>query len=64
MGGVAASTPFITGMPYTLFYNNQTVEDGVVGVAIMSNTPNISTFETTRFFPNLKPIGNPMSITR
>ncbi|KAI9597060.1 hypothetical protein BDF19DRAFT_435687 [Syncephalis fuscata] len=63
MGGVAALTPFVTGLSHTLFYNEQVTESGIVGAAITYNSSEDSV-PVTRSFPGLQPLGNPMTITR
>lgn len=60
MGMICSSTPFITGRPFTMFFNDRVYSGGAVGVSI-SGVPH-------RFhvdFPaNLKPITPQVSITR
>ncbi|KAI9203229.1 uncharacterized protein BJ171DRAFT_511185 [Polychytrium aggregatum] len=68
--GIAGTqTPFITGTPYTLFYNDKAVPEGLVGVAITpkadgdesKNTLIIHDLEIAH--PTLAPLGEPLTIT-
>ncbi|KAF9410501.1 hypothetical protein BGZ94_001632 [Podila epigama] len=69
VGLIASSTPFITGRPVTMFYNDQLVQDGVIGVSIVKNnatgndhnsTAPVSTVE----YPSMSTLGPAMQITR
>lgn len=57
---ICSSTPFITGRPFTMFFNDKVYSEGAVGVAI-SGVPH--SFHVD--FPvNLKPVTPDVTITR
>ncbi|KAI9000848.1 hypothetical protein BD414DRAFT_472912 [Trametes punicea] len=59
LGLVGTSTPFITGRPYTLFYNDSIHSDGAVGICLSTpirNSPHSA-------FPGLEPITRPLIVT-
>jgi hypothetical protein len=57
---VCSSTPFITGRPYTMFFNDKVYSEGAVGVAISG----VSRSFHLDFPVNLKPITPEAIITR
>ncbi|KAF7727897.1 hypothetical protein EC973_006896 [Apophysomyces ossiformis] len=60
IGVVGASTPFVNGSPYTLFYRNQIMEAGIAGFASYSR----DAWSLTTDHSQLEPLGQPMTITR
>ncbi|RKP10961.1 hypothetical protein THASP1DRAFT_27270 [Thamnocephalis sphaerospora] len=77
LGTIAASTPFVTGLPYTIYFNGKTLQDGAAGVAIRGMSTKQSThfaeehcaisvgqLSASRSFARLSPLGNAMRITR
>ncbi|KAG0278135.1 hypothetical protein BGZ95_004632 [Linnemannia exigua] len=63
VGLMASSTPFITGRPVTMFYDGQLVQDGVLGVSILT-TKKDEKEATTVTYPSMSPLGPAMQITR
>lgn len=62
LGVIAASTPFVTGSAYTLFYQGQLMNAGMVGFASYSPTPLFSSVSVR--YPYLEPLGPHFTITR
>ncbi|KAI8330116.1 hypothetical protein BC941DRAFT_475883 [Chlamydoabsidia padenii] len=62
LGVIAASTPFVTGSPYTLFYQDQVMNAGMVGFAAYSSPSLISSISVR--YPYLEPLGPQFAITR
>lgn len=62
LGLIAASTPFITGRPVTLFYNQSIYDTGAVGFALKEGPKSRANLRTE--FIGLTPISAPMTITR
>ncbi|KAG0193568.1 hypothetical protein DFQ28_004460 [Apophysomyces sp. BC1034] len=60
IGLIGASTPFVNGNPYTLFYKNQMMSAGMAGFAVYGNT--LSSLDLDH--AQLQPLGKPMTITR
>ncbi|KAF5367783.1 hypothetical protein D9615_010494 [Tricholomella constricta] len=60
LGLVAASTPFITGRPVTLFHNDKIHESGAVGLALRR----IPRGRASTDFPGVVPISAPTTVTR
>ena len=60
MGMICSSTPFITGRPFTMFYNDRVYSEGAVGVAISGAAHNFR----VDFPAALKPITPEVVITR
>ncbi|GJJ15622.1 hypothetical protein Clacol_009900 [Clathrus columnatus] len=61
LGLVASHTPFVTGTPFTLFYNGEQFSSGAVGVAL-NNTRGFNVKSVD--YPNLIPFSEPMNIQR
>lgn len=59
-GLIGSSTPFITGTPYTLFYNGKTLSGGTIGF-VSSSTPKL---QPEIQHHALEVIGRQMTITR
>ncbi|KAH9899694.1 hypothetical protein C8Q73DRAFT_772369 [Cubamyces lactineus] len=59
LGLIGASTPFITGRPYTLLHNESIHSDGAVGICLTSPIRPSS----HSAFPGLEPITRPMIVT-
>jgi hypothetical protein len=57
---ICSSTPFITGRPFTMFFNDRVYSEGAVGVAV-SGTPHKFHVDLPG---NLKPITPKVAITR
>lgn len=57
---ICSSTPFITGRPFTMFFNDKVYSEGAVGVAV-SGVPHSLHVD---FPPNLKPVTPEVTITR
>ncbi|KAF8585727.1 hypothetical protein K439DRAFT_1026749 [Ramaria rubella] len=60
LGLTASSTPFITGRPFTLFYNDCVYSSGAVGIALRNSfrpTPNV-------VFHGLVPLSAPMKVSK
>ncbi|KAF9438765.1 hypothetical protein BGZ76_005071 [Entomortierella beljakovae] len=70
VGLLASSTPFITGLPVTMFYDGKILQDGILGVSIIresNKSNNTSTGEENMSsieYPTLAPLGPAMQITR
>ena len=60
MGMICSSTPFITGRPFTMFFNDRVHSEGAVGVAV-SRIPHRFHVDLPS---NLKPITPEVAITR
>lgn len=60
MGMICSSTPFITGRPFTMFFNDRVYSDGAVGAAISG----VSHRFHVDFPANLQPITPELIITR
>ncbi|KAF9977857.1 hypothetical protein BGZ73_004612 [Actinomortierella ambigua] len=70
-GLIVSSTPFITGEMHTMFYNDQLVRDGVIGLSIVSSSSTSSSavssskpVSTKLLPPPLEILSQPMAITR
>ncbi|KAH8549992.1 hypothetical protein BGW37DRAFT_88754 [Umbelopsis sp. PMI_123] len=59
-GLIGSSTPFITGMPYTLFYNEKVLSGGTIGF-VTSSVPKI---RSSVQHHALETLGSPMTVTR
>ncbi|KZT09087.1 uncharacterized protein LAESUDRAFT_712239 [Laetiporus sulphureus 93-53] len=59
IGMIGASTPFITGRPYTLFRGNSIYSSGAVGLCLSSPSPSRSHLA----FPGLQALTPPMIVT-
>ncbi|RPD66989.1 hypothetical protein L226DRAFT_477042 [Lentinus tigrinus ALCF2SS1-7] len=59
LGLIATSTPFVTGRPYTLFYNDSIHSDGAVGICLSSGPCSSAWSE----YPGLEAITRPMIVT-
>ncbi|KAI0832598.1 hypothetical protein BC628DRAFT_1499376 [Trametes gibbosa] len=59
LGLIGASTPFVTGRPYTLLHNDRIHSDGAVGLCLTSP----SRPATYNAFPGLEPLTRPMIVT-
>jgi hypothetical protein len=57
---ICSSTPFITGRPFTMFFNDRVYSEGAVGVAISD----ISHSFSVDFPANLQPITPELTVTR
>jgi len=57
---ICSSTPFITGRPFTMFYNDRVYSEGAVGVAISG----VSHSFHVDFPATLEPVTPEVSITR
>lgn len=65
VGLLASSTPFITGKPVTMFWNEKAVQDGVLGVSIVKKKKgDESKSATTVEYPSMSTLGPAMQITR
>lgn len=63
LGIIGASTPFITGEPYMLFdKDHPQMAAGIVGLAAFSKSK--KNVDVTIEHTSLKPLGQPMTITR
>jgi small ligand-binding sensory domain FIST len=62
MGLIAASTPFITGLPFTMLQGSTLVSSGAVGIA----WPKIlnTKFNLTAQYPGWEPMGSPHIVTQ
>jgi hypothetical protein len=62
MGLIAASTPFITGLPFTMLQGSTLVSSGAVGIA----WPKIlnTKFNLTAQYPGWEPMGSPHTVTQ
>ncbi|KAF5380758.1 hypothetical protein D9757_007162 [Collybiopsis confluens] len=58
LGLLASSTPFITGRPVTLFYNQQVYETGAVGIALRR-----SRSLQFRLPTDIQPLGDSLNVT-
>jgi hypothetical protein len=58
---IAASTPFVTGQPFTLYFNGKTWKDGIAGVTIHHLNQQLS---IDLKFRDLVPMGPAMRITK
>ena len=56
---MASSTPFVTGRPFTLFYNNEIHSSGAVGICLDAPAPP----KENIVFPALKAITRHYKIT-
>ncbi|KAI7871472.1 hypothetical protein BDF14DRAFT_1761388 [Spinellus fusiger] len=63
LGIVGASTPFVNGNPYTLFYQDQLMGAGIAGFATYTTKSEALSYIKIEH-PSLLPIGKPMHITR
>ncbi|KAJ7288536.1 hypothetical protein C8J57DRAFT_1280598 [Mycena rebaudengoi] len=59
LGLIAASTPFVTGRPFTLFRNDKIYDSGAVGVAVKHPKSNVQVK-----FLGMKPLSSPMVVTQ
>ncbi|KAG2186940.1 hypothetical protein INT44_003168 [Umbelopsis vinacea] len=59
-GLIGASTPFITGTPYTMFYNDKVLPGGSIGF-VSSTVPKVSSSVQHKA---LEALGSPMTVTR
>ncbi|KAH9850756.1 hypothetical protein C2E23DRAFT_759541 [Lenzites betulinus] len=59
LGLIGASTPFVTGRPYTLFHNDRIYSDGAVGLCLTSSR-RPTTYSS---FPGLEALTRPMVVT-
>jgi len=59
MGMICSSTPFVTGRPFTMFFNNEVYSEGAVGVAISGASHSFH----ADFPTNLRSITPEVSIT-
>ncbi|KAI9288163.1 hypothetical protein BC943DRAFT_273480 [Umbelopsis sp. AD052] len=59
-GLIGASTPFITGTPYTMFYNDKVLPGGSIGF-VSSSVPKVSSSVQHKA---LESLGSPMTVTR
>lgn len=57
---ICSSTPFITGRPFTMFFNDRVYSEGAVGVAISGVSQNFH----VDFPANLQPITPELTVTR
>lgn len=57
---ICSSTPFITGRPFTMFFNDRVYSEGAVGVAISGVSHSLH----VDFPPNLQPLTPELTITR
>ena len=57
---ICSSTPFITGRPFTMFFNDRVYSEGAVGVAISGKSHSFY----VDFPANLQPITPELTITR
>lgn len=57
---ICSSTPFITGRPFTMFFNDRVYSEGAVGVAISGASHSFH----VDFPANLQPITPELIITR
>ncbi|KAI8887453.1 hypothetical protein K501DRAFT_330495 [Backusella circina FSU 941] len=60
VGIIGASTPFVTGMPYTLFLKDQLLDSGIVGFASYNKRASSVEVQHTA----LERLGEPVKITR
>lgn len=60
VGIIGASTPFVTGMPYTLFLKDQLLDSGIVGFASYKKASSHVEIQHTA----LEKLGEPLKITR
>lgn len=49
LGLISAQTPFLTGRPYTMMYNDSFIESGAVGISIDDTNETCATFEYDGF---------------
>ncbi|KAI8080053.1 uncharacterized protein BX664DRAFT_388996 [Halteromyces radiatus] len=61
-GILGASTPFLTGSPYTMFYQDRIMEAGMIGFASYSSSSSSSS--SLVHYPCLEPLGSSLQITR
>jgi hypothetical protein len=59
-GLIGAATPFITGTPYTLFYNDKILPGGSIGF-VSSSVPKVTSSIQHKA---LEALGSPMTVTR
>ncbi|ORZ13602.1 hypothetical protein BCR42DRAFT_492992 [Absidia repens] len=63
LGIIGASTPFVTGEPYTFFYQGQIMHAGMIGFAAYQSSTSLISQVTVRH-PDLEPLGSTFEITR
>lgn len=63
LGLIAASTPFETGRPCTLFRDGWIGDDGAVGVALVDSSNKLSTRLPQVQYSGIRALGKPMEVT-
>ncbi|KAJ3149149.1 magnesium ion transporter [Geranomyces variabilis] len=61
LGLIGTMTPFVTGRPHTLYYNDKVLSGGLVGAAIVSKRVHTTPPEPS--FTGLVALGEPLAIT-
>ncbi|KAJ3150449.1 magnesium ion transporter [Geranomyces michiganensis] len=61
LGLIGTMTPFVTGRPHTLYYNDKVLSGGLVGAAIVSKR--VRTTAPQPSFTGLEALGEPLAIT-
>ncbi|KAJ3170820.1 magnesium ion transporter [Geranomyces variabilis] len=61
LGLIGTMTPFVTGRPHTLYFNDKVLSGGLVGAAIVSKR--IRTTSPQPSFTGLEALGEPLAIT-
>ncbi|KAI0316657.1 hypothetical protein OF83DRAFT_1059991 [Amylostereum chailletii] len=64
LGMIAASTPFVTGRPYTLFHNTSVYSSGAVGIALSHHSSVDIPPHLRTDFPGLTPMTDVLTVTR
>lgn len=60
LGLIASSTPFITGRPFTLFYDDYVYSSGAVGVGLRGSIRSTPTVK----FHGLVPLSAPVKVSK
>ncbi|RIA93059.1 hypothetical protein C1645_763340 [Glomus cerebriforme] len=63
IGIIGTSTPFLTGLPFTLFHNDNILSKGIIGVALTAESSNTFKNQFQIEYPSLSAIGDPLEIT-
>ncbi|KAJ3019086.1 hypothetical protein HKX48_002392 [Thoreauomyces humboldtii] len=63
VGLVGTMTPFVTGRPHTIYYNDKVLSGGLVGVALLSKSARVRAPIAKVTFTALEALGEPLTIT-
>lgn len=64
-GLISSQTPFVTGLPYTMYLNDSIVQDGMIGFAVSENkaVKDMENIQTDVSYDSLSPLSKSFKIT-